>query len=223
MVEACWSSGNHNARTRVAATRNNTSARSYPRREPFIVVVADELAPHRVYVTDRDLKSGRTPPFSSFCLRGERSVCQWLVPCKTRARRSRPSAIPIPTRIALRLAEDEQIDMVLGAGARKRGAMCDQISTAMAGARYMTIPGKPDPIRGGPHSSQIPEIVRNGLGRIGPWSPGNQQRVSDMQTTNQRPGSRAQRARMPRTTDLIQTWRLRIASASVRSYGSDST
>jgi S-DNA-T family DNA segregation ATPase FtsK/SpoIIIE len=46
-----------------------------------------------------------------------------------------------PTRIALRLVEDSQVDMVLGDGARKRGARCDEISEAAPGVGYVVEDG----------------------------------------------------------------------------------
>ena len=47
-----------------------------------------------------------------------------------------------PTRIALRLDESEQVDMVLGDGARDRGARCDEISsTPQIGAGVGGPPG----------------------------------------------------------------------------------
>ena len=55
-----------------------------------------------------------------------------------------------PDRIAMRLDEPEQVDMVLGDGARDRGALADQISTAQAtgaGMAYIRLAADPDPVR----------------------------------------------------------------------------
>ncbi len=55
-----------------------------------------------------------------------------------------------PTRIALRLDESDQVDMVLGDGARDRGALADQISPLPhtgAGVGYVRLEGSPDPVR----------------------------------------------------------------------------
>jgi len=55
-----------------------------------------------------------------------------------------------PDRIAMRLDEPEQTDMVLGDGSRDRGALADQISTAPdlgAGIAYVRLEGNPDPVR----------------------------------------------------------------------------
>jgi S-DNA-T family DNA segregation ATPase FtsK/SpoIIIE len=55
-----------------------------------------------------------------------------------------------PDKIALRLDESEQVDMVLGDGARDRGALADHISPIPelgAGVAYMRLEASPDPIR----------------------------------------------------------------------------
>ncbi|MBX6769937.1 MAG: cell division protein FtsK, partial [Actinomadura rubrobrunea] len=55
-----------------------------------------------------------------------------------------------PTRIALRLDEDEQVDMVLGDGSRDRGAYADQISPVPeigAGVAFVRLETSPDPVR----------------------------------------------------------------------------
>ena len=51
-----------------------------------------------------------------------------------------------PTRIALRLDESDQVDMVLGDGARDRGALADEISPLPgigAGVGYVRLEGSP--------------------------------------------------------------------------------
>lgn len=50
-------------------------------------------------------------------------------------------------RVAFRLDEPIQVDMVLGDGARQRGARCDEISSAQAGVGYVRIDGQPEPVR----------------------------------------------------------------------------
>ncbi len=55
-----------------------------------------------------------------------------------------------PDKIALRLDESEQVDMVLGDGARDRGALADRISPAPelgAGIGYVRLETSPDPVR----------------------------------------------------------------------------
>src|SRR5678815_2901741 len=50
-------------------------------------------------------------------------------------------------RIGLRLNEADQVDLVLGDGARDRGALCDRISQATPGVAYVVLDGSPAPVR----------------------------------------------------------------------------
>jgi DNA segregation ATPase FtsK/SpoIIIE, S-DNA-T family len=55
-----------------------------------------------------------------------------------------------PDRIAMRLDEPEQTDLVLGDGAHDRGATCELISTdpaSGAGVAFVRLEADPDPIR----------------------------------------------------------------------------
>jgi S-DNA-T family DNA segregation ATPase FtsK/SpoIIIE len=55
-----------------------------------------------------------------------------------------------PDKIAMRLDEPEQVDMVLGDGARDRGAAADRISTdpaTGAGVAFVRLETDPDPVR----------------------------------------------------------------------------
>ena len=52
-----------------------------------------------------------------------------------------------PTRLALRLTEARHVDMVLGDGARNRGAVCDQIPDSRPGVGYVALDGVREPVR----------------------------------------------------------------------------
>ncbi|UPK75534.1 hypothetical protein MU582_02540 [Nocardioidaceae bacterium SCSIO 66511] len=52
-----------------------------------------------------------------------------------------------PHRIALRVVEADQVDMALGSGMRKAGALCDLIPFDMPGTAYVALDGHPDPAR----------------------------------------------------------------------------
>ena len=52
-----------------------------------------------------------------------------------------------PTRIALRLNEAEQVNLVLGPGARNRGAHADLIPDSLPGVGYVTVDGITEPVR----------------------------------------------------------------------------
>jgi S-DNA-T family DNA segregation ATPase FtsK/SpoIIIE len=52
-----------------------------------------------------------------------------------------------PTRIALRLLEEEQVTMILGRSARNRGALCDLIPDTLPGVGYVQVEGVREPVR----------------------------------------------------------------------------
>ncbi|KEZ37075.1 hypothetical protein CEDDRAFT_01602 [Frankia sp. CeD] len=52
-----------------------------------------------------------------------------------------------PVRIALRMTEADQADMVLGNGAHDRGARCERIPRALPGVGYVLVDGDPTPVR----------------------------------------------------------------------------
>ena len=52
-----------------------------------------------------------------------------------------------PSRIALRLLEDVQVDMVLGRSARQHGAECDRIPPGLPGVGYVVLDGVREPAR----------------------------------------------------------------------------
>ncbi len=52
-----------------------------------------------------------------------------------------------PTRVALRLSEADHVGLVLGQGARDRGARCDQIPETLPGVGYVGIDGVAEPVR----------------------------------------------------------------------------
>lgn len=108
---------------------------------PFLVVVIDELASVTAFLSDskrrqradaalgRLLTKGRAP---GMCVIGalqdpRKEVVRWRD--------------LFPTRIALRLVEASQVDLVLGDGARKRGAKCDHISETAPGVGYVAETG----------------------------------------------------------------------------------
>jgi S-DNA-T family DNA segregation ATPase FtsK/SpoIIIE len=52
-----------------------------------------------------------------------------------------------PTRIALRVAEDTEVDMVLGDGALARGARCHEIPPTLPGVGFVRMEGVAEPVR----------------------------------------------------------------------------
>jgi DNA segregation ATPase FtsK/SpoIIIE, S-DNA-T family len=115
--------------------------------EPLIVVILDELAALTAYVTDRDLKRRIDSALSLLLSQGRAvGVVVWAALQDPRKDVVKQRDL-FPVRIALRLIEREASDMVLGPGARDRGAECDRIDPSMPGVGFMWCDGQAEPTR----------------------------------------------------------------------------
>jgi S-DNA-T family DNA segregation ATPase FtsK/SpoIIIE len=117
---------------------------------PFLVVLIDELAFLTAYQPDRDLRKRAEAAIATLTSQG-RSVGVCVVGALQDPRKDVISLRNLfPTRIALRLDESDQVDMVLGDGARDRGALADEISPIPetgAGVGYVRLEGSPQVVR----------------------------------------------------------------------------
>lgn len=115
--------------------------------EPLIVVIVDELAALTGWVTDRTAKK-RIESALGLLLSQGRAVGVVVVGAVQDPRKDvLPMRDLFPTRIALRLNEAEQVGLVLGPGARNRGALCDLIPDTLPGVGYVAIDGIAEPVR----------------------------------------------------------------------------
>lgn len=117
---------------------------------PFLVLLVDELAFLTAYQPDRDLRKRADAAIATLTSQG-RSVGVCVVGALQDPRKDVISLRNLfPTRVALRLDESDQVDMVLGDGARDRGALADEISplpATGAGVAYVRLETSPDPVR----------------------------------------------------------------------------
>ncbi|WP_329518939.1 cell division protein FtsK [Spirillospora sp. NBC_01491] len=117
---------------------------------PFRLVIVDELAFLTAYCPERDLRKRAESAMAVLTSQG-RSVGYCVMGAQQDARKEVNNLRNLfPDRIALRLDEDEQVDMILGDGARDRGALADQISSVPAigaGVGFIRLETTPDPIR----------------------------------------------------------------------------
>ena len=117
---------------------------------PFLLVLIDELAFLTAYQPDRDLRRRAEAAIATLTSQG-RSVGVCVTGALQDPRKDVISLRNLfPTRIALRLDEPDQVDMVLGDSARDRGALADLISPLPeqgAGVGYVRLEGSPDPVR----------------------------------------------------------------------------
>ncbi|UGQ15132.1 hypothetical protein LO772_17115 [Yinghuangia sp. ASG 101] len=117
---------------------------------PFIVVMVDELAFLTAYQPDRDLRKRADAALATLTSQG-RSVGFCVLGALQDPRKEVMNIRNLfPDRIALRLDEPTQVDMVLGNGARDRGATADLISPVPelgAGVGFVKRETQPEPVR----------------------------------------------------------------------------
>jgi DNA segregation ATPase FtsK/SpoIIIE, S-DNA-T family len=117
---------------------------------PFVVVLVDEVAFLTAYQPDKALRERVKAALATLTTQG-RAVGYCVVAALQDPRKEVMSIRNLfPDRIAMRLDEPEQVDMVLGDGARDRGATADLISTdpaTGAGVAFIRLESDPDPVR----------------------------------------------------------------------------
>jgi S-DNA-T family DNA segregation ATPase FtsK/SpoIIIE len=120
------------------------------RDDPFTVVLVDEVAFLTAYQPDRKLKERIMLALATLTTQG-RALGYAVVAALQDPRKDVLTIRNLfPDRIAMRLDEPEQVDMVLGDGARDRGATCELISpdpAVGAGVAFVRLEADPDPVR----------------------------------------------------------------------------
>ena len=118
--------------------------------DPFTVVLVDEVAFLTAYQPDRKLRERIMNSLATLTTQG-RAVGYCVVAALQDPRKEVLTIRNLfPDRIAMRLDEPEQVDMVLGDGARDRGATCELISSdpaVGAGVAFVRLEADPDPVR----------------------------------------------------------------------------
>jgi S-DNA-T family DNA segregation ATPase FtsK/SpoIIIE len=120
------------------------------REHPFTVVLVDEVAFLTAYQPDRKMRERIMNALATLTTQG-RAVGYCVVAALQDPRKEVLTIRNLfPDRIAMRLDEPEQVDMVLGDGARDRGAACELISSnpsTGAGVAFVRLEADPDPVR----------------------------------------------------------------------------
>ncbi len=115
--------------------------------DPLIVIVIDELAALTAYVTDRRLKDRIKAALGLLLTQGRAVGVHVVAALQDPRKEVLPFRNLFPTRIGLRLSEEAEVDMVLGEGARDRGALCDRIPMSQPGTSFVVLDGDPVPER----------------------------------------------------------------------------
>lgn len=113
--------------------------------DPWVIVLVDELADLTAHAPDAALKK-RTVSVMSRLLAKGRAPGYAVIASVIDPRKDIVSFRDLfPTRIAMRLAEPEQTDLVLGDGARDKGADCSAIPRALPGVAFVHADTTEDP------------------------------------------------------------------------------
>ena len=134
-------------RDRAARLRGITRQHEPTVDDPLYVIVIDELAALTAYLTDRQLKDRIKAALGIILTQGRAVGVHVIAAVQDPRKDVLPFRDLFPTRIALRLTEPAQVDMVLGDGMRDRGAYCDRIPQAQPGIGYLVLDGDPTPAR----------------------------------------------------------------------------
>jgi len=136
------------ARARQLAGRQRDHAPTLA--HPFVVVLIDEVAFLTAYQPDRKLRDRVMAALATLTTQG-RAVGYCVIAALQDPRKEVLSIRNLfPDRIAMRLDEPDQVDMLLGDGARDRGALADLIPNdpaTGAGMAYVRLEADPDPMR----------------------------------------------------------------------------
>jgi S-DNA-T family DNA segregation ATPase FtsK/SpoIIIE len=146
MLEAAVTDMQARAAQLAGKQRDHTPTAEFP----FVVVLVDEVAFLTAYQPDKGLRERVKAALATLTTQG-RAVGYCVVAALQDPRKEVMSIRNLfPDRIAMRLDEPEQVDMVLGDGARDRGATSDLISAdpaTGAGVAFVRLEADPDPVR----------------------------------------------------------------------------
>lgn len=115
--------------------------------DPLVVVVVDEMAALTAYLQDGELRKRIAGSLGLLLSQGAGVGVLVVAALQDPRKEVLPFRDLFPTRIALGLTEAAQVDMVLGDGARNRGALADQMPRWAKGVGYVILDGTPDPVR----------------------------------------------------------------------------
>lgn len=136
-------------RDRQSRLRGLTRLHTPSPAEPLIVLMIDEMASltSAAYMTDNQARK-RIAAALSLLLSQGRAMGVTVVGALQDARKENLAFRDLfPTRIGLRMTEPDQVRLVLGDGARDRGARCDHIPESLPGVAYAAVDGEAEPVR----------------------------------------------------------------------------
>jgi S-DNA-T family DNA segregation ATPase FtsK/SpoIIIE len=142
LEEAAWTMAQRAERLRGVVRVHTATVE-----EPAIVVLVDELAQLVSYEPDAKLRHRATAALSLLLSQGRGPAFTVIAAMQDPRKDIVAFRDLFPVRLALRMVETDQTDMVLGRGARNRGAACELIPRSLPGIGYQLLDGEQHPTR----------------------------------------------------------------------------
>lgn len=114
---------------------------------PFVLLVVDELADVIAYQPDRKLRERANLALQVIASQGRAPGVAVLGELQDPRKSVVDFRHLFPVRVALRLDEPTQVDMVLGDGVRDRGATAHEVPESTPGVAWVKVDGQRDPDR----------------------------------------------------------------------------
>ena len=115
--------------------------------EPIFILLIDELATLTAYNPDRALKERIKNSLALILTKGRAAGVHVAAFVQDGRKEIVPFRNLFTVRVGLRLAEPEEVDLILGDGARDRGALSDLIADTTPGVAYVIESGATTPER----------------------------------------------------------------------------
>ncbi|GAB2524008.1 FtsK/SpoIIIE domain-containing protein [Nocardiopsis aegyptia] len=115
--------------------------------DPFVLVVLDEVAFLTAYHPDRDIRKRSENAIATLTSQGRSVGFAVLAALQDPRKEVMNLRNLFPDKVALRLDEASQVDMILGEGSRDRGANAHLIDPTLPGVGYVRMEGSPAPVR----------------------------------------------------------------------------
>jgi S-DNA-T family DNA segregation ATPase FtsK/SpoIIIE len=135
-------------RQRAEALRDQRTRKWSPASgQPFVLLVVDELADVIAYLPDHGLRKRANAALQSIVSQGRAPGVCVIGQLQDPRKQIIEFRHLFPTRVAMRLDEPEQVDMVLGDGVRERGATAHEIAEDTPGVAWVKVDGRREPAR----------------------------------------------------------------------------
>ncbi|WP_322788473.1 FtsK/SpoIIIE domain-containing protein [Allokutzneria albata] len=115
--------------------------------DPFTLLVVDELADVIAYQSDKNLRERAARAVQTIASQGRAPGFAVLGLVQDPRKEVVSFRHLFGTKLALRLDEPAQVDMVLGEGVRQRGATAHEISENTPGVVWVKVDGRKEPVR----------------------------------------------------------------------------